>query len=507
MIDESEIDVSIVPIPVHLKLGEGLFTLEPGTRILVSHKAHGVGEYLNTLLPFPLQIEGTTSGRLPAGHILLSMEQDNPAHGIEGYQLTVNPEGVEIYANQPAGLFYGVQSLRQFILPERKVIPAVQIVDQPRFSWRGIMLDVGRHIFPMDFIKRLIDIMAFNKLNVLHWHLTEDQGWRIEIKKYPRLTKIGSKRFASPILTDRGKLDSEPYGGYYTQEQVREIVTYATNRFITVVPEIEMPGHSIAALASYPKLGCTGGPYQVRTYWGIEKDVYCAGNKVVFTFLQNVLDEVLTLFPSEFIHIGGDECPKDRWSHCPKCQRTIRRYHLKDEHELQSYFIKKIEVYLNTHGRRLIGWDEILEGGLAQNASVMSWRGMEGGIEAVKAGHDVVMTPTEYCYLDYYQSEDIKNEPPAIGAFLPLEKAYAFDPVPHELSSIEATHILGLQGNLWTEFVPTPRQAEYMLFPRACALAEVAWSPIERRDFKEFKLRLANFITILENMGVNYRHL
>ena len=499
------VNYPIIPLPTQLSTSDGVFTITPSTRLWVSPEAQEVGNYLQGLLPLSLPVEKIATDTVPAGDILLTTLGANPSLETEGYQMTISSAGVIIRANQPVGLFYGVQTLRQLISPGSASIPAVEIIDRPRFSWRGIMLDVGRHFFPLEFIKRLIDVMAFIKLNVFHWHLTEDQGWRIEIKKYPRLTEIGSRRSASPIPANRENLDGQPYGGYYTQEQVKEIVAYAASRFITVVPEIEMPGHSVAALASYPELGCTGGPYEVRNYWGIENDVYCAGSEHVFTFLQDVLEEVLPLFPSEFIHIGGDECPKIRWAECPKCQEAILRNHLKDENGLQSYFIRRIESYLNSRGRRLIGWDEILEGGLARNASVMSWRGVDGGVQAVMQGHDVVMTPNSHCYFDYYQSEDRDSEPPAIGGYLPLERVYAFEPVPSECTPQEARHILGAQGNLWTEYVPNPEKADYMLFPRACALAEVVWSTPEERDPSDFHNRLVKFLPILTKMGVSFR--
>jgi hexosaminidase len=342
-------------------------------------------------------------------------------------------------------------------------------------------------------------------MNVFHLHLTEDQGWRIEIKKYPRLTEVGSKRKATPILSNRKKLDGKPYGGYYTQDELREIVTYAKERYITVVPEIEMPGHSIGALAAYPELGCTGGPYEVRQFWGVETDVYCAGEEKVYEFLENVLLEVFDIFPSEFIHIGGDECPKARWEECPKCQAMIEKEGLKNEHELQSYFITRMEKCINKHNRRIIGWDEILEGGLAPNAAVMSWRGIKGGFVAANMGHDVVMSPTSHCYLDYYQSKDRESEPPAIGGFLPLEKVYSFNPVPDSLDAEKAKHILGAQGNVWTEYIPTPEQAEYMAFPRGSAIAEVVWSPLEKQDYAGFRKRLEPFMKRLDIMNVNYR--
>jgi len=405
-------------------------------------------------------------------------------------------------------LFYAVQTLCQ-LLPVKggRAIPAVEIEDKPRFAWRGLMLDVGRHIFPLEFILRLLDAMALHKLNVLHWHLTEDQGWRIEIKRYPKLTEVGAWRSSSPLLTDRQTPDGVPYGGFFSQEQVKQVVAYAAERFITVMPEIEMPGHAMAALASYPELGCTGGPYQVRTRWGVEDDVFCAGNEKVYTFLENVLDEVLALFPSQYIHIGGDECPKVRWEACPRCQEAMQKNGLQSTHELQSYFIHRIEAYLTRKGRCLVVWDEILEGGLAPNATVMSWRGIQGGILAVKEGHDVVMTPNTYCYLDYCQAKDRDAEPPVIGGYLPLETTYAFDPVPEGFTAEEAAHILGGQGNLWTEYIADQEHASYMLFPRATALAEVFWSNAAGRDYQEFLQRLKVFLPRLEQLGLNYRGL
>jgi len=496
--------MNIIPQPLHCKLLDGKFMLTPATRLYSEPDTLLVAQYLQSFLPLALPLQETTRGAPGAGGILLSLTGAQETLGQEGYSLNVAATGVELRACQPAGLFYGVQTLRQLLSPDGS-FPALEIVDRPRFTWRGVMLDVGRHLFPLEFIERLLDTMALHKLNVLHWHLTEDQGWRIEIQKYPRLTEIGAQRSSSPYPSNRALLDGVPYGGFYTQDQVRRVVAYAASRFITVVPEIEMPGHSVAALASYPELGCTGGPYAVRTFWGIEDDVYCAGNEQTFTFLQDVLDEVMALFPSPIIHIGGDECPKSRWEKCPKCQGVMQANGLKDEHELQSYFIRRIAAYLDQRGRRLIGWDEILEGGLAPNASVMSWRGMEGGLQAVREGHDVVMTPTTFCYLDYYQSENREQEPPAIGGLLPLEQVYAFEPVPPELDSQQASHVLGLQGNLWTEYIATPEHAEYMLFPRATALAEIAWSPAAGRDFTEFQRRLASFLPLLKKAGVHYR--
>jgi hexosaminidase len=497
----------IIPKPVQLIPAKGVFRIQLSTIIRVSPDAYAIGKFLQGLLPFNLSVKKTRRDKVQPGGILLTTKGADPAWGLEGYHLTVSPESIVVRACLPSGLFYGLQTLRQLISPVGDEIPAVEIIDWPRFSWRGIMLDVGRHLFPVDFIKRLIDAMALHKLNVLHWHLTEDQGWRIEIKGYPKLTKIGSRRSASPIPSSRKELDGKTYQGYYSQIQVKKIVAYAARQFITIVPEVEMPGHSVAALAAYPELGCTGGPYRVRNKWGIAKDVFCAGNEQVYAFLQNVLDEILALFPSKYIHIGGDECPKTRWEQCPKCQATIQKQGLKDEHELQSYFIQRIEEYLNSHDRRLIGWDEILEGGLAPNASVMSWRGVDGGIVAARQGHDVVMTPTSHCYFDYYQSAEKDNEPDAIGGFVPLERVYSFDPVPIQCSAEEAQHILGAQGNLWTEYISTSEMAGYMLFPRASALAEVVWSTSSARDYGDFIHRLGKFLPILHKMGIDFRPL
>jgi len=423
----------------------------------------------------------------------LTSRDANPALGPEGYELTVTTDRVTICASGPAGIFYGQQTLRQ-LLPGP--IPCVHIEDRPRFQWRGALLDVARHFFPKEFLKRYIDLLAFHKLNVLQLHLTDDQGWRVQIQRYPKLTRVGSRRAETCG-------DAQRYGGYYTQTELRDLVAYAAARQITIVPEIEMPGHSLAALAAYPEFSCTGGPFRVRTTWGIERDVFCAGNEKTFEFLQNVLDEVMAIFPSPFIHIGGDECPKDRWKVCPKCQARIKAEGLQDERELQSYFIRRIEKHLTARGRRLIGWSEIREGGLAPNAAVMDWKG--GAVEAATAGHDVVMSPTTHCYLDYYQSQEKTAEPKAIGGFLPLSKVYSFEPIPSKLAPEFHRHILGAQANLWTEYISSPQHAEYMAFPRLCALAEVVWSPAEKRDWADFSARLTRHLKRLDALRVNYR--
>jgi hexosaminidase len=357
-------------------------------------------------------------------------------------------------------------------------------------------LDVGRHFFPAAFVKKYIDLLAAYKMNVFHWHLTEDQGWRIEIKKYPRLTAVGSQRRESMG-------DCTPHGGFYTQEEIRDIVAYARDRFVTIVPEIEMPGHALAALASYPELSCSGGPFQVGTAWGVMNDVYCAGNEKTFAFLEDVIGEVTELFPGPFFHAGGDECPKIRWQNCAKCQARIKAEGLKDEHELQSYFLKRIGKILNAKGKRMVGWDEILEGGLAPNATVMSWRGTEGGIAAAKSGHDVVMTPTSHCYFDYYQGT--AGEPAANGGFLPLEQVYGFEPVPDALDGTEASHVLGAQGNVWTEWMPTTSQVEYMVLPRMLAMSEVLWSSRRIREYAGFLRRLGAHYDRFAFQHLNFR--
>ena len=508
--------ISIIPQPLKIEEMSGEFMLSPETKIKVSKEWLEVGKYLQDCIKhergYFLTLEESENTNFGTDAIFLTTVAENDTLGNEGYLLEINSERIIIRASKDAGIFYGIQTLKQLIFPSQQkeegwIIPAVKIEDKPRFKWRGMMLDVGRHLYPVTFIKKFIDLLAMHKMNTFHWHLTEDQGWRIEIKKYPKLHQIGSQRTASQPPEDENKLDGKPYGGFYTQKEIKEIVAYAASRFITVIPEIEMPGHSLSALASYPELGCSGGPYEVSPRWGVIKDVYCGGNEQVYTFLENVLKEVLELFPSPVIHIGGDEVPKDRWRDCPKCQTMIKKQGLKDEDELQSYFIKRVEKFLIANGRQLIGWDEILEGGLAPNAKVMSWRGIEGGIKAALAGHDVVMSPTTHCYFDYYQSKS-GDEPPGRywkGAFLPLEKVYAFEPVPEELSKEQALHILGTQGNIWTEFIPTGKHVEYMAFPRGTALSEVMWSASEVRDYQDFMLRLPIFLERLKKLNVNYR--
>ncbi len=504
-------DPALIPQPMETAARKGNFHLSGEVILAYDHTnaeltriAGFLNDYLGTLYGMKLGNEG--KGKTIQLKIMSSLNT-----GKEGYLLRVDKNGVVITASAPNGIFYGIQTLRQLIpadaKPDSVLIPAIEIKDQPRFAWRGNMLDCGRHFFPVSFLKKYIDILALYKINTFHWHLTEDQGWRLEVKKYPALTEIAHWRNETVVGHARNSktYDGIGYGGFYTQEQVKELVKYAADRYINIVPEIEMPGHSSAALTAYPNLGCMGGPYKVQTTWGVHKDVFCAGKEETFTFLQNVLDEVLAVFPSEFIHIGGDECPKDAWKKCPDCQKKIKELGLKDEHELQSYFITRMDKYLSSKGRRLIGWDEILEGGLAPQATVMSWRGIKGGIEAAKQKHQVVMTPTTHMYFDYYQSEQKESEPLAIGGFLPVNKVYSFEPIPVELTPEESKYVIGVQSNLWTEYVPNTGHAEYMLLPRLAAMSELAWTPAAKKDFTGFEKRLIEDYKRLGKLGINYR--
>ncbi len=491
-------EVNLIPAPVNMTQTEGYFTVDGKTQIIVPENNQEVkkvagflAEALEQVLPAAVQV---TDGDASNGIVF---KLDASIKKEDEYKLTVDPETVVIAASSPKGLFYGVQTLLQ-LLPlepsESFGIQALQIEDYSRFGYRGMHLDVGRHIFPVEFIKKYIDMLAMYKMNKFHWHLTEDQGWRIQIKKYPKLTEIASNRVDT---------EGTPYGGFFTQQEIREVVQYAADRYITVIPEIEMPGHCLSTLAAYPELSCTGGPFKVTNTWGVYEDVYCAGNEKTFEFLENVLLEVMDLFPSQYIHIGGDECPKVRWENCKKCQKRMRKEGLKDEHELQSWFIKRMEKFLIEHDRRLIGWDEILEGGLAPEATVMSWRGIAGGIAAAQQGHDAIMTPGTHCYFDHYQG-DQEYEPVAIGGYTTLQKVYSYEPIPEELTAEEAKHILGAQGNVWTEYIPTSEKVEYMMMPRMMALSEVVWSPAENRNWDDFVKRFQAHEPTLQKMNINY---
>jgi len=501
---------AILPIPISQNSTEGVFTLNSNTQLVFETDFKQVAEFLKSYLEngSTIKLKATESAHK------ISFVKDEKITNKEGYELTVTTTGVTISANSPTGAFYGVQSLRQLIPVQFEngsyegtevVIQNIEIKDAPQFKYRGMHLDVGRHFFSVDFIKKYIDMMSMLKMNTFHWHLTEDQGWRIEIKKYPKLNEIAAYRKETLIghYSDQPqKYDGKKYGGYYTQEQVKDIVKYASDRQVTVIPEIEMPGHSVAAISAYPELGCTGKQIDVATKWGVFDDIYCS-KESTFKFLEDVLDEVMELFPSKYIHIGGDEAPKTNWKTCENCQRLIKKEGLKDEHGLQSYFITRMEKYINSKGKQIIGWDEILEGGLAPNATVMSWRGLEGAVTAAKQHHDVILTPGSHCYFDHYQSTN-ENEPVAIGGFLPLEKVYSFNPIPEELTKEESKYVLGAQGNVWTEYMQTEDNVEYMMFPRIVALSEVVWSKPENKDYESFKSRLIQYQKRLDMLDVNY---
>lgn len=510
---------AIIPAPVSLRELKGEFVFSAKSRIILStfsDETRLAADCLSRLVANPTGFNAeVTEGKKPENGSVFMM-LDTAVKNDEGYLLTITPKGIIIKAKSAPGLFYAVQTIRQLMPADvekqqiidgfRLAVPSCEIKDAPRFSYRGMHLDVGRHFFPPEDVKRYIDMIALHKMNTFHWHLTEDQGWRIEIKKYPKLTEVGAFR-KETLVGNGGKkpfvYDGKPYGGFYTQDEVRDIVAYAKSKFVTIIPEIEMPGHALAALASYPELSCTGGPFEVYTRWGVVNDVYCAGKEETFNFLQDVLTEVIGLFPGKYIHIGGDECPKTRWEKCPLCQKRIKDEGLKDEHELQSYFIRRIEKFLISKDRKLIGWDEILEGGLASEATVMSWRGTAGGIAAAQQKHDVIMTPNKYVYLDYYQCEPA-GQPLAIGGYLPLERVYSYNPMPSELTPEEQKYILGIQGNVWTEYIGTRDYLDYMAYPRMFAIAETGWTPDRLKDFNDFLARFEVLKKRYDAMGINY---
>ena len=501
---------AILPKPQSVEMLPGTFEFSETVTISAnSSESYGIAELLSTYLT-GIQISNKIVDE--DGSIQLNLDSNTDS---EAYKLNISDEGVSINSEGTSGLFYGIQSLIQIISNNQEALPQLSIEDAPRFQYRGMHLDVCRHLFTVEFIKKYIDLMSRFKFNTFHWHLTEDQGWRIEIKKYPELMVKGAYRdetvvgHASSHDREGEKFDGKRYGGYYKQEEVKEIVAYAAARQVTIIPEIELPGHSLAALTAYPHLGCTGGPYATATTWGVFPDIYCAGKETTFEFLQDVFDEIIPLFPGKYVHVGGDEAPKDRWKTCPHCQKRIKDENLADEHELQSYFVQRMEKYLNSKGKTIIGWDEILEGGLAQNAVVMSWRGEAGGIEAAKLDHDVIMTPTGWCYFDYYQAGP-EGEPLAFpGQMTTVEKVYSYEPIPAELSEEQAKHILGAQCNVWTEYILSGDHAEYMVYPRAIALSEILWSPkVENRDYQDFVERLNDIGPYLDEVDINYaKHL
>lgn len=528
----------IIPIPRSIEARRGEFRINADTRIVLSHPANAqlraVAELfaspLRAVSGLPLPVAAQAARRARARNTIELRLTPTVSGSPEHYQLSVTDTSVTLGATSIHGLFNGLQTLRQ-LLPatyergvrlvssyaeaavrpttakrgEEWTVAAVEIDDEPRFRYRGVLLDVGRFYYPVEAIKRQLDLLALYRMNVFQLHLTDYQGWRVEILKYPKLTQIGAWRRETvvgfnvdPYISDR-----LPHGGFYTQEEVRDLVAYAAARNITIIPEIEMPGHAGAALAAYPDLSCRGGPFEVRTVWGVHQEVFCPSERT-FAFLEDVLTEIMQLFPSEYIHIGGDEVLKDVWHVTPVAQEVMRRERLANEHELQSYFIRRIERFLNAHGRKLIGWDEILEGGLAPRATVMSWRGMQGGIQAAREGHDVIMSPTTHAYFDHYQGEPV-FEPFAIGGFIPLEKVYSFEPVPRELTGELSRHVIGGQANLWTEYIRTQQHAEFMLLPRLAAMAEVLWSPGAARNWEDFLRRLAMHLPRYDALGVNYR--
>ena len=514
--DSSVANYEVIPLPKHIKLIEGeAFTLTNKTHIVYpdgNEMLHKNAEFLSEHLYIATGLKlGLSNDMQKENTIVLKagLESENT----EGYTIDVNSDNITINGATEAAVFYGIQTVRK-ATPIEKVrsvnYSSASISDEPRFGYRGVSLDVARHFQPVEFVKKYIDLLALHNVNRFHWHLTDDQGWRIEIDSFPRLTEIGSMRSETVIERNSGEYDGAPHGGYYTKDELKEVVEYAKDRYITIIPEVDLPGHMLAALTAYPELGCTGGPYHVIGEWGVFDDILCAGKEESFDFLEAVFTEVMEIFPSELIHIGGDEAPKTRWEECSDCQARIKELGLSDkdghsaEHFLQSYVTARVEEFLNEHGRKIIGWDEILEGELAPNATVMSWRGMEGGIQAAKMGHDVIMTPTTYSYFDYYQAQNIDEEPFGIGGYLPLEQVYSFEPAPDILSEEEKGHILGPQANLWTEYIKEPEHVEYMILPRLAAMSEVQWMDANKKDYEEFLERLPRLISHYNKLDYTY---
>ena len=512
--------IHVIPQPLEVMTGSGTYSFAGAPVSYEGVDARTAGQLQN----FATRLTVRTGKASPVSETLLekgfsfSVDPSVPA---EGYTLTVTGKAAKVTASDFKGFYTALQTIWQLFPAEwfgegpakgvKWVLPCVEIRDEPRFAYRGMHMDPSRHFWTVEETKKYIDVMALYKLNRLHWHLSDDQGWRVEIKKYPRLTEVGSVRKETMVKKNFDPYvgDGQPYGGFYTQDEIREVVAYAADRGITVIPEIDLPGHMQAALAAYPELGCTGGPYDVWTTWGVSEEVLCAGQEKTYEFLEGVLSEIMDLFPSEYIHIGGDECPKVRWEQCPRCQARIRALGLKDgaghtkEQRLQNYVTSRMQEFLGRHGRKIIGWDEILEGELTPGATVMSWRGAAGGIEAAGRGFDVVMTPNDYFYFDYYQSEEQDREPFGIGGYVPVEKVYSFDPY-ERLTDAAKPHILGVQANLWTEYIATPEHLEYMLLPRMCALSEVQWCAEENRDFERFKTSLEHTGDILDQAGYTW---
>lgn len=525
------VEPQIIPKPQEQTILEGQFVLDSKVGLQFEDAFQVSADFLKGFVESDtlIQLKSENAKRTIA---FIKDETIKP----EGYHLNISENSIEIKASSDAGAFYAVQSLRQLLpvsfengtFQEPKVaIQCLTIQDEPRFAYRGMHLDVCRHMFSVEFVKKYIDALAMLKMNTFHWHLTDDQGWRIEIKRYPKLQSLAAYRNGTIVGHHPGTAnDNQKHGGFYTQDEVKEVVNYAAKKQITIIPEIEMPGHASAAIAAYPFLSCfpkkpteipngmasqasvvqqkAGQIKLVQETWGVFDDIFCAGKDSTFVFLENVLDEVVGLFPSKYIHIGGDEAPKKHWEQCPNCQKRMKELGLKNEHELQSYFVTRIEKYLNAKGKQIIGWDEILEGGLAPNATVMSWRGESGAMEATEQQHQVILTPNDFCYFDHYQSKDTDKEPLAIGGFTPLEEVYNYNPVSKEMSKEQANYVLGAQGNVWTEYITTPEHVEYMVFPRIFAMSEIDWTLTEKKNYQDFKGRTENFFKRLKAMNVNY---
>ena len=511
----ADANYNVVPLPKSVVMAKGLpFNLTNATTIVYEGTNPEMKRNARFLSEYIQQASGIKTAVLDkrdkkAAAIVLTI--DPKVVGAEAYRLSVNNKQVTIAASTPAGVFYGIQTLRKSLpvqtTGEAITLPAVTVADAPRFGYRGMMLDCARHFFPLSFVKKFIDILAMHNMNVFHWHLTEDQGWRLEIKSHPELTAKSSMRSGTVIGHNATVDDSIPHGGFYTQQEAREIVEYARQRHITVIPEIDMPGHMLAALAAYPELGCTGGPYEVGHRWGVYKDVLCLGKESTYKFVQDIIDEVVDIFPAKYFHIGGDESPTVMWEKCPKCLQKAKDENTDIKH-LQQYFTNRVEKYLNGKGKSIIGWDEILEGKINQSATIMSWRGVEPGLKAAKQGHDVIMTPSSHVYFDHYQTKDTKHEPDAIGGCSPVEKVYSYEPLPDTLSAEAKNRIKGVQANLWTEYIPFTTQAEYMVLPRMAALAEVQWTPVAKKNFDDFSKRALRLSDLYDRYGYQYaRHL
>lgn len=510
-------DYEIIPKPLDVNCkGDASFLLKDGVYVIYpenNQKMQDNAEFLVDYVEKQTGVKLTSHAGMPVdGAICLTLDLNDD--NAEAYKLIVNDKRVCISGASEAGVFYGIQTLRKSLPVAQDInvnLSAVEIYDKPRFAYRGAMLDVARHFYTVDEVKTFIDMLALHNINRFHWHLTDDQGWRIEIKKYPKLMSVASERKETVVgRWYSGIYDGKPYGGYYTQDELRDVIDYAAKRHITIIPEVDLPGHMQAALTAYPELGCTGGPYEVRTIWGVSQDVLCVGNDFTLQFVKDVLSEVADIFPSEYIHIGGDECPKVRWEKCPKCQERIKSLGLKSdakhtkEQRLQSYMIQEAAKYLKEKGKRIIGWTEILEGGLVPDATLMSWIGESGGIEAAHQHHDVIMTPNTYLYFDYYQSKKVEDEPLAIGGYLPIEKTYNYEPMPKELTKEEQQYIKGVQANLWTEYIPVFSQVQYMVLPRLGAAAEVQWTDPSKKDYKDFLRRVPHLVAVYDCYGWNY---